>query len=173
MRASCAEDPCAAFSMAMTCTAHFSESGCGWCLSTQQCASKRYCKVGWSRHAQLTKVITDKHSSASIFGDGGGDLVGGDAAVGAPHRVSHRTVVIVSSVAGVIVLFSWCVMLRSEGPRTPGYDYDYTYTAGGGAAAGGSGAGAGGGAGLYQAAGVSANAGRKGGDVIEVSSLLA
>ena len=39
--------------------------------------------------------------------NGGGDLVGGDAAVGAPHRVSHRTVVIVSSVAGVIVLFSW------------------------------------------------------------------
>ena len=116
-------------------------------------------------------MITDKQSSASMFGDDSSDVVGGEGSVTAQHRLSRRTVVIVSSIAGVIVLFSWCVMLRSEGPRTPGYDY--TYTTGGSAAAGGSAAGAAGGAGLYQAAGVSANAGGKGGDVIEVSSLLA
>eukprot|EP00937_MAST-01D_sp_MAST-1D-sp2_P002094 g2094.t1 len=167
VRTSCAEDLCSEFTMANACTNHFASDGCGWCHSEQRCASKQNCKVGWSRRAELTRVVTDKQSAAAVFKG----LDGLDQSGVQRRGIPKKTVAMVSGVAGFIVLASWCVMLRSSPAagelqqEQPAYAHHAAMVAAHGGASG---------AGVYQASGILASSGgRSNSDVIEVSSLLA
>jgi len=172
VRTSCAEDVCAGFTMVTSCSSHFGSSGCGWCEPTQQCAARTFCKAGWSRHAKLTKVITDKQSTAALFA-GADAMDGADAAAaaggGGAGAVSKKMILVCSGVAGLLVVASWCMLLKNDAPKGAA---GAMHIAAGAPSHAYGGGGGGGGAGAYQSAGTDAGSAQRGSGY-QVSSLLA